>query len=221
MTLPTNLPNIARAALPATYAEARVALANCARIDECADWGNRAEAMASYAKMAQDDSLRKMADRIQARAIRRCGELLGQYNAPGARTDLGPADGDDSRLTQGQAAAKAGISERQQVTAIRLANVPEADFERQIESDDPPTVTRLAEQGRKSRPLVDLEGRDPDEFATSTQTQAAMTQFAGMARETDPGAVVRGTFPHEITAMRENIAAIRAWLDRLMAALGD
>ena len=32
--------------------------------------------MASYARQAQDDELRRMADRIQARAIRRCGELL-------------------------------------------------------------------------------------------------------------------------------------------------
>ena len=34
--------------------------------------------MASYARQAKDESLRKQADRIQARAIRRCGELLKQ-----------------------------------------------------------------------------------------------------------------------------------------------
>jgi hypothetical protein len=44
-------------------------------------------ALASYAKMADDDSLR-MAHRIRARAVRRSGELLKQFNNTRARTDL-------------------------------------------------------------------------------------------------------------------------------------
>ena len=63
-------------------------MSTCNRIDECHEWANKAEALASYAKMADDDSMRKMADRIQARAVRRCGELLKQHKSPGARTDL-------------------------------------------------------------------------------------------------------------------------------------
>ena len=76
--LPSDLPPIGKARLPATYEGAKVALAECTRLDECQDWADKAEALASYAKQAQDDELRKMADRIQARAIRRCGELLQQ-----------------------------------------------------------------------------------------------------------------------------------------------
>jgi hypothetical protein len=218
MTLPANLPNVAQAALPQMYREARVALANCARIDECADWANKMEALASYAKMSEDDSLRKMADRIQGRAVRRCGELLSEYDGQGARTDLEPSKG---ALTKSQAADEAGMSVHQQRTAVRVANVAEADFERQIESDDPPTVTKLADQGKTARPLVDLEGRDPDDFAASTQTQAALARFVAMAKDTDPAAVARGAFPDEIAVMRENIIAARAWIDRLAATLGD
>ena len=57
------------------------------------------------------------------------------------------------------------MSERQQVTAIRVANVPVADFERQVDSPKPPTVTALAEQGKKAtpRPVIDLKGRAPAE----------------------------------------------------------
>ena len=39
--------------------------------------------LASYAKMADDDSLRQLADRIQARAVRRMGELLKQFDGRG------------------------------------------------------------------------------------------------------------------------------------------
>ena len=45
-------------------------------------------ALATYAKMADDDSLRIMAHRIQTRAVRRTGELLKQFNNTRARTDL-------------------------------------------------------------------------------------------------------------------------------------
>lgn len=66
------------APLPIVYERATKALAECARIDECQDWANKAKALASYARQSKDDTLRKMADRIQARAIRRCGELINE-----------------------------------------------------------------------------------------------------------------------------------------------
>jgi len=55
---------------------AKTSLAQCARTDECVKWADKAAALASYAKQAGDDSLWKMAVRIRARAIERCGYLL-------------------------------------------------------------------------------------------------------------------------------------------------
>ncbi len=65
-----------------SYVKAKASLEACSRIDECKDWADRAEALASYAKQTQDDSLHKMAIRIQARAIQRCGELLKALQRP-------------------------------------------------------------------------------------------------------------------------------------------
>lgn len=70
-----------RAALPAAYEAARTALAECSRIDECKTWADKAAALASYAKQADDKSLENHATRIRARAISRCGELLQQIEA--------------------------------------------------------------------------------------------------------------------------------------------
>lgn len=150
--LPAEL-NVAHARLPDAYSSAKQALANCASVDECKDWGDKAEALASYARMSNDDVLRKFADRIQARAVRRCGELLKGYQAPGTRTDK-PSRGTPTRLTQHQAATTAGLSKDQEVTASRVAKVPEEEFEEVVESDDPPTVTKLAKLGTKSRPYT-------------------------------------------------------------------
>ena len=65
---------------------ARLAIAQCAKVDECKTWADRAEAIASYARQAADETLLKHATRIKARAIQRCGELLRQ------RADSAPVE---------------------------------------------------------------------------------------------------------------------------------
>ena len=89
-----------------------------------------------------------MADRIQARAIRRCGELLKQIEPQkfnGNQYVVKDGGDPDQPITRKSAAEQAGLSERQRKTALRVANVPEQDFNQSVESDNPPTVTKLAE----------------------------------------------------------------------------
>ncbi len=72
---------------------------------------------------------------IKARAIRRCGELAKLIE---------PARGHENGWvpTRSGEAKKAGLSSHQLKQAIRVANVPKADFERQVESERPPTITQ-------------------------------------------------------------------------------
>jgi hypothetical protein len=121
-------------------------LASCASIDECRDWAKKAEALASYAKQADDDTLHKFALRIQARAVRRCGELLKKFDARGAHRKNGGA----TTSSQRQTAKQAGMSRDQQVTAVRVANIPTGKFESAVEGPARTTVTKLAEMGKQS-----------------------------------------------------------------------
>jgi hypothetical protein len=158
---------IAEAKLPATYEAAKLALAECSRVDECATWANKAEALASYAKQADDDELRLMADRIQARAVRRAGELLREV-APGAagRPKLGQAP---APISRSQVAREAGLSRHQKQDALRVAAIPAADFEAAVESKRPPTVSDLARRGTMPpRPDV-LRGRAPADYHAATR----------------------------------------------------
>lgn len=173
MNAPALIPQ-SEARLPQAYEAAKSALANCASIDECKDWADKAEALASYAKQADDDTLRRHADRIQARAIRRCGELLKQFDGRG--NNQHNKDSDGAVITQREAAESAGISERQKVTAVRVANVPAETFEREVESHAPPTVTKLADMGRKPRKVIDHGDRDPTDFNKAMH-------FKGMLRD--------------------------------------
>ena len=142
-----DLPTVATAQLPERYEAAKIALNECNRIDECKDWGDKAAALASYARQSDDKTMEHTAMRIRARAIRRCGELLKEFErANGANQNI--KGGASPKVpTRKDAAREAGLSPDQAKNAIRVANVDEDSFEEQVESDTPPTITSLAVQG--------------------------------------------------------------------------
>jgi hypothetical protein len=128
-------------------------------------------------------------------------------------------DGTVPQLGRIAVAEAAGLSERQRKTALRVASVPQEDFDRQVESDDPPTVTQLAEQGKKS--LVDLGTTRPKDFARATQALAQLRRFVEFARVNDPDEVAAGVTKTEVSTAREHVALIDSWLDRFIISLGD
>jgi hypothetical protein len=140
----------ARARLPGNYEAAKAALAACEDIDECKDWADKAAALASYSRQANDRDLFAKANRIQARAVRRIGELIKLVpSAQGQRNEL--KGGAPPKSPRQQAAADAGLSNDQVKTAQRVAAVPREAFERQVEATNPPSVTELARQGTQHR----------------------------------------------------------------------
>lgn len=213
----------ASARLPQTYEAAKTALANCAQLDECQDWADKAAALASYAKQANDDEMMKMAVRIRDRAIRRAGELLKQIE-PGKGGRPSETRGDTPpSLTRKQAMADAGMSADQGKQAIRVANVPAVEFEKQVEGPNPPTVTALAEQGKKPasapKPVIDLKGRDPDEFNRSMHFVGAFESYQRDIEKIDIDQVLPGLIDSERERIRKAIAAIDAFHDRIITRI--
>lgn len=224
--------NPANAKLPASYENAKTALSTCVSIDECQTWADKAAALASYAKQANDDELMKMATRIRDRAIRRAGELLKQIEPQKGgdrkseeyqRAAAAPLIGDitEAPITRKEAGEAAGMSDRQIKTAIRVANVPAEEFERQVESNNPPTVTKLAEQGKKPapQPVVDLKGRDPAEFNRSMHFVAEFEDYAKTISKFDLDIMLPGLTAGEATRVREAIAKIDAIHDRIVTRI--
>jgi hypothetical protein len=107
---------------------------------------------------------RALADRIQARAVRRMGELLKEFDGrQGFRGNQWKPVAINLYPGRREVAEAAGVSFGQQKTAVRVANIPAEQFEAAVESDKPPTVTALAEMGKQSRPL-------PEGFRQATHT---------------------------------------------------
>lgn len=224
MNAVVQLPDVSSARLPATYEAAKSALAECSRIDECQEWANKAEAMASYARQAKDDTLRKMADRIQSRAIRRCQELLRQFpeGHGGDRKSDQVVDAHNLK-TQRQTALAAGMSDWQYRTAMAVGDVAEEEFERLVESENPPTVTQLADLGKQSRPqpIVDLGGIDPRDYARATEAQGTLRRFAEFCQKNDPQRIALACKPHESADLRRFVSTIDGWLDQFVINLAE
>lgn len=209
MNAVVSFPEAATAKLPASYKAAQKALAECSRIDECKDWSDKAAALASYARQAKDDKLRNMAQRIQDRAVRRCGELLKQVPAAhGANQNI--TEGDHRIVTRSDAASEAGLTPYQAVTAMRVASVPAESFERQVESDNPPTVTVLAEQGTR-RLSVEVPPPNPQ-----LQKFRKLAQFCG---ETDAASLAASVPESQRGEFRALIGEVDAWLDQFVTSI--
>lgn len=217
LVLPANLPSVSRAKLPQNYEGAKTALAQCERIDECKDWADKMEAMASYAKQAKDDMLRVTCDRIQARAIRRCGELLRQVRPdPKPGRPATKNGGGASPITRSQAAREAGLTRDEKRQALRVSNVPEDEFEEAVEAPRPATVTELAERGKRPSPARERDdGRSPKDFASATEAIGVLREFAEFCGRSRIDAIGRGANGNEKRTMRAQCARIQDWLKQL------
>lgn len=211
---------ISHARIPQTYANAKSALYTCASIDECQEWADKAAALASYAKQAEDEELMRMAIRIRDRAVRRAGELLKQIEPAKNQHDASARVGSGPSSRKG-AGEDAGMSDRQIKTAIRVANVPADEFERQVESDQPPTLTALAKQGTKPapRPVIDLNGRDPGEFNRALHFIAEFEDYAKVVSTLHIDAILPTLLTTERMRVKSAIAKIDAIHDRIVTRI--
>jgi hypothetical protein len=196
-------------------------LSNCARLDECKDWADKAAALASYARQAEDDQLEKMAIRIRGRAVRRTGELLKEIEpSKGGRPSETRGDASPS-LTRKQAAIDAGLSSDQMKDALRVSNIPADDFERQVDSENPPPISALAEQGtkKKARPILDLNGRDPGEFNRAMHFAGDIRQAMKLLEELNINRDLPILTASECCDVRSLVTRIDAITDQIMTRI--
>lgn len=191
-------------------------LQKCTRVDFCKDYSDKARALAEWAKMAKDEALYKMALRINVRANERMGELLKQFDAAQGKRNDKPHVAGDMKLTRTEAAARAGLSERQKNQALRIANVPKVERDRLIESDNPPTVTALADRGKKKRPAH--VGPTPEKRA-STRLHGILARFADDIDSLEWRAGIKASSDALNKNNLRNAKKLARWLSAVVAAL--
>ena len=178
VALPASPAAISHAKLPELYEASRRALSTCVRVDECKEWADKAAALSSYARQSNDETLLRYANRIRARAVRRAGELLETITSHTNPKHRGDGPG---RLA---AAKAAGMSRDQERQALRVARIPERDFERAIESESPSTVVQLARLGIVKRAVNVPEDAVPRARA-QLRLKALLTEIEECAADID------------------------------------
>lgn len=117
------------------YEAARHALQVARDIDEVKDIRDKAQAMAAYAKQAQDTELVEWATEIKVRAERRAGEMLAEMKVNGSRHDgVNAKNLRESHDTTPEAPTleKLGVSRDQSSRWQKLAAIPEDKFEEAV-----------------------------------------------------------------------------------------
>jgi len=213
------LPNTQNANLPVKYEAAKLAIMECFRTDECQDWADKMQALASYARQSQDYEMEKTALRIRSRAIKRGGEILKETEkATGAhlkRDAIVP-------LSRKAAAEDAGLSVRQAKTMIRVSNVPNEIFEQQVESENPPTITSLAQQGTtpsKKPPMFEQMGMTKESFQAGMYFRGDIEDFGKAIKKYDIQDIVDGSTPDQRHRIYNLIRQIDAFTDQLISKL--
>lgn len=212
------LPTTHDAQLPEKYEAAKIAILECSHIDECKDWADKSQALASYARQSNDKEMETTAQRIRARAIRRCGELLKDIEKATNQHDAASRD----TPTRKTAAEQAGMSKDQAVQSIRVANVPEESFEAQLESDKPPTITALADQGKqpsKAKPMYEQLGMTKEAFQAGTAYIGAIAWYAKSIKDLSIADIVNGTTEKERAKVRTFINQVDLFHDKLIAKI--
>ncbi len=69
------------------------------------------------------------------------------------------------------------------------------------------------------RPLVDLEGIPPKDYARATEAQGNLRRFAQFAEKHSPQRIAAAFQPHEIAALRQWVETVKAWLPRFVENL--
>lgn len=218
------LPSIGNANLPAKYEAAKIALAECDRIDECKEWADKSKALASYAKQSKNKVLEHTAMRIRARAIRRCGELLKEVTTErGRRVDLELGGGASPKSSQRECAAKqATLSNDQSKAAMRVANIKQDSFEQQVESDQPPSITKLAAQGKTAPsgvPIYEKLGMTKEAFQAGMYFRGDIEAYLKAMKRHDPQDVANGSTKEQRKTIRRNLELIEQYHDTLKAKL--
>lgn len=223
-----NLPALSTrdAKLPARYEAAKAAISECAQIDECKEWANKAEALASYARQAKDDALERTAQQIKVRAIRRAGDLLKEIEKAKNQHEKSRRAKVGAVPSRKEAARSAGLSERQQKEAIRIASIPKEKFEKEVESEKPPTVARFSAMGvdkQKRKEVFDRIAKESSKagFKEATYAVGALEDFVASHCSKAAALIAGGTSKHQRAKIKRLIREAIRWLTEFDGLLGE
>lgn len=132
------------------------AIAECHRIDEVKELRDKAVALATYARQAQNFELERKAMAIRLRAERRAGELLKEMKSNGELREGGSGNNQYKKELSNKATVperitleKLGIERTQSSVWQELAEIPEDTFESVLRSERPRSAAQIVDKFKR------------------------------------------------------------------------
>lgn len=202
--------------LPQNYLDAKAALSQLCKIDECKEWVNQSEAMVSYARQSRDVSMIEKAVRIRTRAQERLGEMLSLLpsfgRGPGGRGKTAREDYEPPASPRSTAERELGISDSKSRTYVRAASVPVDVRDRLIEASPPATISQLAALGVTRR----WQKKDSSPAFVTLMGIGGLGSFLKFTEENTPGPLASQLTKDESIRIRVfYLQKISIWIDEL------
>lgn len=190
--------------VPVEYEAAVKALQACSTLDEAKYWGNKADALAAWAKIYRNDQAGIEAKRLKLHAYRRMGELAAELRPRTMRTGTewhlkrGANPGPKSLLVE------QGLTKSQAESAVGVYRRTKAEFEAIVSSPRPPSPIVLLRNGANTY---------------YGEIRAALMQARSLMRKRDAVQIARGLTDKEAETARRLIGDLGEWFDAFDQAL--
>jgi len=201
----TEIPPLAR------YDAMCQAIAAAYEVDEVKDIRDKAVALETYFKLAQNTEAERQACEIRLRAERKAGQLLAEREKAKPRGSNQYQDVSRDP-THPQPISDLGITRDQSSDWQKLAKVPEDDFEQALRDPDvkPSTAGIIARHEQREKPRDRVE-------ASALWLWGRLQDFERdglLAR--DPAEVMQTMLPHMRETTMQLAPRVAAWLGRIV-----
>jgi hypothetical protein len=197
--------------VPVEYEAAVNALQACVNIDEAKYWSDKADALAAWAKIYRSDDAGRKARQLKLHAFRRMGTLAQELRPKkfiGGTGGMLP--GPQTLLVEN------GLTESHAKAARVLAKASQVDFERAVNSKNPPSLSTARNILLKGKHGCSDAWTVISRGGGSGVTLSSCRSFCRRYKARD---LARGLVGDEVDASRKLATEISEWLDEFLQAL--
>lgn len=198
---------VKRPNLPVEYSEAVRNLVACATIDEAKYWSDKADALAAWAQIYENDQAGLEARRLKLHAYRRMGELAREIRPGGGnpRRGGGAVKGPVSLLVE------KGLKTHQANQASAAARMPAKKFDALVSSKQPPVPSSLLPHYRAAS--------EEWKIVSGVHGNSSLMGFAAFCRRYQPKMLAKGLTADERKRAEALIIPVARWLKEFDKAI--
>lgn len=195
--------------LPVEYEEAVRNLVACTNLDEAKYWNNKADALAAWAKIYDNDRAGIEARRLKLHAYRRMGELAREIRPGGGNPN--PKTGTQIKGPISLLVEK-GLKLNQANCASAAARIPAEKFSKLVNSPQPPAPSALRSRNTSASENWQI-------ITGAIGGNSSLMGFAAFCRKNQPKLLAKGLTADERKRAEALIVPVMRWLKEFDKAI--